>query len=201
MTVTEGDILRMVLEYTYPGAGVALNIFHWVYGGITRENIDILPDLGAWGAVNWGANWDGLAPDEAELQRMRTYRVSNLGVVLEEIGVFDLSIVGSNPGDVSAAAVAGYIQCYTETPRVFGKKYVPAIDDGLIVNGILTAGAINTLSLMATEMVTPFVLAGGGTIFGGVISKKTLDFELYDGSVLLEILPAYQRRRKEGVGS
>jgi len=200
MTVSEGDLLRATLRYTYPAAGIALNIFEWTYGGIDREDVDFLADFGEW-ANDWSGRWNDLAAVDSELDAMDVVAIDNTGQVIRDLGTFLLNVSGTEIGTVSPAAVSGYLLANTAIPQVRGSKYVPAMAESAIDGGEFDAAAIVDLVLLLATYVTPFVLDGGGTVFPGVLSSKTAAFELFTGLGGVETLPAYQRRRKEGVGT
>lgn len=200
--ISEGDILKVVLDYFYPGASTALNVFHFVFGGVDKEEEDVLTDLVEWATNEWANHWEDLADDNTILESIAIQEVNNTGLVLRDIGTAVLNIPGTSVGgSVSPAAVAGYLQGDTVTPGVMGRKYVPGIEEAAISQGLFNATAVVTLGLLLLGYITPFNATLGGTYFPAVISKKLLDVALLQVSGLIETVPAYQRRRKVGVGS
>jgi len=200
MTVSEGDLLRATLRYTYPSAGLALNIFEFVYGGIDKDDEEVLDGIEAW-ALLWGAIWNELSPAVAELDAVDLVAIDSLGVVIRDLGTAVLGVVGTVPGEVSPAAVAGYVLANTDIPQVRASKYLPGMAEGVIEDGEFNVAAIADLVLILAHWITPYNFAGGGTIFSGVLSSKTTEFELLGDAGTVNSIPAYQRRRKRGVGS
>lgn len=200
--ISEGDIIKVILNYIYPGASEALNIFYWVYGGLDKEDAQVLDDLEEFYTDQWGAEWSDLADDNSELENMVVQVVGPDGAVLRDIGLVPLNISGDLiAGSVSPAAVAGYIQGDTAVPRVMGRKYVPAIREESLNQGEFDAAGLVTLGLMLLDYVTRLDPTSGGSFFPGVVSAKEGDFVPFQTSGLIESIPAYQRRRKRGVGT
>lgn len=201
MAISSGDLLQVVMEYAFPGAGTALNIFYWVYAGVDKDEGDLLTDLQDWAFSQWGALWTTIASNEATIDKILVNEVSPTGLLIRQIGTAEVDAVGAIPGDVLPAANSAYIQGYTAVPRVFGKKYVPGIEKSQVDNGSFIAGALINIAALATQYLDRYDMPSGGTLFPGVLSSKTGGFEAFIGTVFLESLVAYQRRRKQGVGS
>ena len=202
MTINEGDIIKTVLEYVVPGSSQALNVFHWVYGGIEKEDTLVVSDLVEWATDDWGDDWAALADNNTQLSNMILQQVDNVGLVLRDIGSAFLNIDGAAvSGSVMPAANSAYIQADTATPGVQGRKYIPGATEEQVEQGIFGPGAIVTMGFLLLDWITTFTPTSGGSYFPGVISSKLLDFELFQASGLIEDVPAYQRRRKPGVGS
>lgn len=201
MTVSEGDIIKLVLDYTYPGAGTALSIFNYVYGGIDRDDAEFMDDILDDFGTPFAALWALVGGDNATLDNVAGFVVDTAGNVLLDLGERVIDEQGTVGGTAMPAAVSGYLQAYTAVPRVLGKKYLPAIGENAVVNGEFDAPALATLISVLGFYYSPQVLTGGGTIFPGVLSSKVGDFQQFLESGLVQSLPAYQRRRKQGVGS
>ena len=202
MTLEAGDILSIILEYSYPGASQALNIFNSVFSGNPATDDEALDALEDWATDEWGVNWSSLADDQTVLDTLKVQVVDSAGVVIRDVGSRLLNIEGDAiSGSVSPAAVAGYIQADTVLPRVMGRKYVPGIDENQIDQGLFGVGAAVTLVMLLADYIVDVDMVSGGKLSAGVISVSKPGFQTFQGSGNVETVPAYQRRRKEGVGS
>lgn len=201
MTITSGDILKLVVDYVYPGAGTALNIFYHVFAGTDEDDQDVLDAIADWVGVDWGDNWAPLSTTTAELNSVAVQIVDGLGVVLRDVGTEQIDRAGATGNEVSPAAVSAYIQADTDLPQVRGSKYIPAISEGVIEQGVLSAAGLLELGLLLVDYFSPIPVSPGNNLFPGVISVKAAGFKAFQTSGNLNGVPAYQRRRKIGVGS
>lgn len=201
MTIETGDIVKVVLDYLYPGAGTALNIFYYKLFDAPQTDQDVIDALVDWATNQWGDHWQDMAPTNATLNNIALYVVSELGEVLRDLGTTNLNISGTQTGEVSPAAVSAFLQAYTTVPQVRGSKYVPGIAEGRVVNGSFDASALAVLAFLLIDYLDNVLVTAGNNLVPGVLSKKILDFKAFTDSGLIQTLPAYQRRRKDGVGT
>lgn len=200
MAISAGDILRVVLEYAFPGAGTALNVFHYIYSGGDVDETTVMDAIVEWAENEWGATWAGMASSTATLEGVRVEEVNVAGELLRDVGAELIGIVGTNGADVMPAAVSAYVQGYTNVPQVFGRKYVPGISEASIDNGTFTAGQLAQLALLLLDYIDEINVGTGQNLFPGVLSKRENAFKSFTNVGLFNNLPAYQRRRKSGVG-
>lgn len=201
MTIEAGDILKIVLEYVYPGAGTALNIFHYVFAGGDQEDDDILQAVEDFFTNDWGVSWQDLAAGDTEMDFFTVQTVDSAGLVIRDVGSRLLNISGGLMGTVSPAANSSYMQANTSSPQVRGSKYVPGLAEDATAAGILEATAVVALTQMLADYVSQINLSPGDNLFPGVISTRLAGFTIFAGNGLINSIPAYQRRRKIGVGS
>jgi len=200
MTITNGDVVKLTLEYLYPGAGTALNVFHYAYLGADIDDSEAVAALLDWAETEWGPTWAGLASSTATLANAVFEVVNVAGEVLANLGTEVIDIVGTNGGDVEAAAVSGYISANTATPGVRGCKYVPGMASASIDDGTFVAGSAAQLVLLLLDYMETVNVSAGNNFFPVVRSTKLAGFPRLVTAGAINLLPAYQRRRKQGVG-
>jgi len=200
MTVSNGDIVKVILEYVYPGASTALNIFHYVYSGASSTDEDTLDALETWFTADWADTWADLAPSTASVDNLKAQIVSAAGVVLRDLGTAVIGVPGILGSEVNPGAVSGYLMANTASPQIRGSKYVPGISEGAIVAGLFSAPAVLDLGLLLVDYLANITIITGERLLPGCLSTKTGGFVTFTDSGLINSTPAYQRRRKPGVG-
>ena len=200
MTVENLDIIRTVMRYVVPGASAVLNVFTHRFQGTTATDSDVLDAVAAWALDEWGDTWANIASNLVNLSDVHCQVVDLDGTVVRDLGIAIVDRDGDVAADVLPAAVSAYIQLATGFPAVIGRKYVPGIDEGATTGGVLTAGAATQLALLLLDYLAPINPAGGGDMFPGVVSSKEAGFKSFISGGLFNVVPAYQRRRKQGVG-
>jgi len=196
-----GDIIRATLSYSHPNGSIAQNVFFWELQTAAADDDDIMDALDDWVDLSWGPEWDDFAELSVTLFNLEVDVVNGDGTVDRNIGEELQSLVGIIDGEVTSPAVAGFLQASTERAKSLGRKYVPGLPEGGVVDGILHSSFLGYLVLMAIEWLAPIPVTGGGSLVAGVLSRVLLAFLEFDGSIYTTDVPAYQRRRKPDVGS
>lgn len=196
------EIVRATISYLIQNGSVAQNVLHWI---LTNEDVadgTVLDAIAGWITTDFGAEWADMGSDECTMTEVEADIVQIGGTVDRNIGTETLDIDGELPSSVLPAANALYLQANCLPAGVFGRKYIPGLQEagvaaGLWVGSTLTDGA----AMLADYMDTIVVPVIGGILVPGVPSSKTSAFEPFTGVGFLDTVPAYQRRRKPGVGS
>jgi hypothetical protein len=177
-----------------------MNVFHCRLTGGDVTDTSLNATIDAWLTASWGDTWATLAASGAELVSYEADVMSTAGLVLRNIGGGVIAVNGDVIEDVTPAAVSGYLMGYTSIPKARGSKYVPGIAETQIQEGEFTAPALVKLATLLAIYLADVSLGSGASLEMGVLSKALGAFISFTGSGLIESLPAYQRRRKQGVG-
>jgi hypothetical protein len=203
MSFTSGDIMKADLRWQVGNIGLAVNVFQAVLSQDTPHaiaDLTVLTGVGGWVS-------DILAP-------MATHVVVNCTVtdcnVYKKVGPL-WNLVGPAPivftpgsiGDPLPSGVAALVTAYTGTSKVVGKKYLPGLSELAQTAGLWVVGVLAAMLQSAVVWITPFALdpSSEGTFYPGVWSLKKAGFVGFVSSVATRDVPAYQRRRKQGVGA
>ncbi|MCK4626631.1 MAG: hypothetical protein KAV00_15035 [Phycisphaerae bacterium] len=193
-----GDIIRIGAAMTYDGSEDVVNVYH--------------VELTAGGPLAWGdmtakiqAYMDLImATLDTELSTLMTanvLQVSNVtqATVFGAIAWGDFAQGGAAGAQCAAgAACFGFIR--TRVPRVQMRKYYGVFPQAALVDGAWDAGVTDAVGdALAVHMAD--TLAGSGVYFEGVAYNRTLLTTAKGVTVAVKSEPAYQRRRKRGVGS
>jgi len=199
---THNDIAKVDLTWTAAGIGMSCCIFQCrlAQGSPHPETeINVMADLCDW--------------MDAILAPIRPHIVVNYimqgSSVYKRVGLlwnFEGQILpdgsGGSIGDPLPSGVAALVTVSTDVSRVMAKKYWPGFSEtgqtaGLWVAGVLTAMANSGLAWAWGYICTHCT---DTSLFPGVWSLKTGGFKLLTGAAEVSDVPAYQRRRKAGVG-
>lgn len=202
MTIQADDILRVAVEYALPNSTQALNVFYFLVREFTGANEDAVQDFADFVEDQWHVHWKDIASADASIVGVALDTLNVNGTVKENIGSATLDLVGVVGGEISASAVSGYIKANTNVPKARGSKYVPGMTENHCANSVWNATATAKLTALLTEYILEYVNpATGNTYLPGVLSRVLLEFVAFNETGDLTDVPAYQRRRKAGVGS
>jgi hypothetical protein len=197
-----GDIIRLVVEYSIPGASTVLNVFHWLIVDGGPDSPDIIDDFEDWVTNVWGPDWTDLAASVASIIGLALDIVDTEGHVLENIGAETLAIAGGVGGEIGVAAASAFMKADTALPKTRGTKYIPGLGEGNLTDGILTVETLGDVALLFLDYISLYIGAVSGARYSpGVVSRTLTEFIEFEGGGYFTDVPAYQRRRKPGVGS
>lgn len=203
MSFTNGDRAKLDLRWQVGQIGFAANIFMAQLYQPTphvMDDLSVLSDLGAWVT--------------AILEPMEPHVVVDVDVLdcncYKKVGD-DWNLVGPAPvlftpgsiGDPLPSGVAGLVTVYTDVSRVQGKKYFPGLAEEGQTAGLWVAGVLAAMLQSAVVWATAFesVEDPGNYWWPGVWSLKMGTFKVFVAHLGVRDVPAYQRRRKAGVGT
>lgn len=195
-----GEIVRVALHYQQAGAGDMMNVFHFRIAGNAPSDTDLLDDIVDWALSGWGTAWKNVAVTGCELEYVDCDIVMPDGTVVRNIGSDLLNVVGIVGGDLLPAAVSARLQAYTTVPKARGSKYVPGIGEPQQAGGDWSVGALANLAVLLGIYLSPHVGASSVILEPGLISRTLVQFLPFLVTGLIDTQPAYQRRRKAGVG-
>jgi len=204
MTVEIGDVVRAVAQISMPDEVDAVNV--WDFLRYDTEGTD--PTNGQVSTAMAQALIDiygEIQPDLSDLVTVVSTKNYQLGwdggtwVVERLLGEEAVGVQGGSAGEMLPHGVAGLINLVTPFSRRYGRKYIPGLNEGAIVDGIFSANPVLDLVAMAAEYLADHVFQSvyllKATTLGNDGAHRL--FTGYGASGT----PAYQRRRKPGVGS
>lgn len=194
-----GEILRTVLHYVIPGSA-AQNVFFHEYTGPGTTDASALATIDAWFTAVWGPDWVQLGSQNAEMDFVECDVINPDGTVARNLGAQALNIAGTNPNSTGGAAISSYLLAYTDQPKQRGSKYVPGISEAMYDNNLFTAGALVDMAALLASYLSIINPGQTNEFTPGVLSRTLEVFVPFIGNGLIDAQPAYQRRRKDGVG-
>jgi hypothetical protein len=201
MTVSVNDLVRVVVSYSSPNASIAQNVFLYRMQAPAGTDIDVLTDVKDYFIAQHLDNWADLAAEDSRAFLIEMDILSLFGLVVRNLGEFDLDVPGTRVSEPASAAVSAYNQVTTTRTRSVIKKYWPFIAELIVENGALGGSGIALMALILLDMLDGIDITGGGHLEPGI--RSTVDDTFYpiiQAGYVTDIM-AYQRRRKPGVGS
>lgn len=106
---------------------------------------------------------------------------------------------GASTADPIATGVSALVLFYTAKSRVLGRKFIGGLTENEWSGALMVAGFLTDLINYAiTIMGGPATLTGGTVLDYGIYSKSGIFYK--PPRFVVSAIPAYQRRRRQGVG-
>lgn len=202
MSFTNGDIAKVDLRYNVGSIGFAVNVFQAVLVQSTPHaiaDLDVLTDMGAWIT----RVLDPMQPHivvSVDVEDCNVYK--KVGPLWNLVGPAPVIFEGLSNGDPLPSGVAALMVAYTDTSKVMGKKYLPGLSEVAQTAGLWVGPVLAAMLQSCLEWVDHFAALSDPTSewYPGVWSLKAVGFRIFAAHIAARDIPAYQRRRKEGVG-
>lgn len=202
MGFTHNDVMKVDLRWVVEGIGLAANVFQAL---CTQDSPHVLSDADA---IEDARIWIEaiLGPMEphivvsCDVLDCNVYK--KVGPLWNLVGPANVIFAPESIGDPLPSGVAGLIVAYTYLSKVMGKKYIPGLSETGQTAGLWVAGVIAAMLQSAVAWAEYFESVEGATTYWhpGVWSLKSAGFQIFSPTAAVRDVPAYQRRRKAGVG-
>lgn len=202
MTIDVGDVLRVVAVISWLDGDIMQNVFNTAIlsGTGPFDPVDVVDDM-----VDW---MDGLYAEltsdvtgQVDGSEIRVYIYDDVDDDWDEVGIDAFTWNPSSAVESLPRGVALLLNAKTTDPDVSGKKYFGGLTEASVTDGILTAAVVTAGAAVAVEWFGDFVGSATGATFNpGVWSVKDTAHYPMSGTVIIPSIPAYQRRRKNGIG-
>lgn len=202
MSFVSGDICKVDLHWYAAGIGFAANVFQAkMLQGTPHTYLDslVVADMKDW--------------MERLLAPIATHVVvscdvtgasiyQKVGNLWNLVGTTSVTFTPGSAGDPLPSGVAALITWNTYVSKVQGKKYFPGLSESGQTAGVWVSGVLSALASVAVQWISGFNgLSDSDTHwYPGVWSLKKLAFQSFGTAGQIPDVPAYQRRRKAGVG-
>lgn len=203
MSITTGDILRVVAVMVWDDGEIMQNVYNAVVtgGGSPWSDSDIVDDALAWVDAMY-TELESDISDTVSGSEVRVYVYDSVDDDWDEVGSNAWVFVGlADQEDELPRAVAALVNAKSSDPDVNGKKYIGGYTEGGSEDGLVKAATLARLILFAAEWGGIFTGSTSGADWGpGIWSVTRTNFFLMAATYLISTIWAYQRRRKRGVG-
>jgi hypothetical protein len=202
MTITVGTVLKVVAVLSWLDGDIAQNVFNAVITGSggPYDEEDVVADALAWVGLMYAEVVEQLS-DEIDGSEVRVYEYDPVDDDFDEVGSAAWTYDPTETTEQLPRGTAGLINAKTTDPDVNGKKYLPGLCEGASVDGLWGTGVVALMVNFADVWVGTFVGGTSGAAWTpGIWSPTKGNLLPASGTVLVPSIPAYQRRRKQGVG-
>lgn len=202
MSLTTGDILKVVVTMAFGDGNVIQNVFALLLSGAGSpwDELDILDDIESWIDAAYGQITSYIDDDLAGTD-IDAYVWDPVDLDFDDIGNEPWGWTPTSTGDPVPRGVAGLVIAPTTDADVQGKKYVGGLTEDLMTEGTLTGTMLAALAAWAAIWIDPFVgVASSANFTPGVWSTVLSDLVPFKEAYSVGAILAYQRRRKRGVG-
>ncbi len=196
-----GEIIRATVRYSAPGASEMLNVFHYILADATSTDSEVLTAIDNFITNDWAPTWADSAAALAQCDDVQVDVVDVNGFIIRAIGAALIGVAGAPGQSVLPAANAAYILLKTIKPKIRGIKYIPGWSEDSVTDGTFNANALADMALLLLDYGEILSVNASSNLIPGVVAKSLAEFVPFLDSGIIETIPAYQRRRKQGVGS
>lgn len=199
-----GDVMRAIVETSLPNDVTAINVWDWV----RNDSESGSPFVGAVTdelATKLNAMYSFIIPDMSNVVTVvsATFYVMEYlvdkWVVAQLAGVEPLGLVGVDAGEMSPHGNAMLLGLKTAISKKRGRRFIPGLSEQKVDSGTLQAAVLGHILDMANEYLTD-VTTTENYRYAPRLMSTTGELVSFTGSSASGY-PAYQRRRKPGVGS
>lgn len=202
MSITDGEVLRVVASLLWLDGNVNQNVFNCVVTGGSPpfDDDDVIDDMEDW-LDDMYANITANISDNLDGNEIIVYKYDSVDDDWDEVGSQSFSWNPSATQEELPRGVAGLVRLWTTDPDVQGKKYIGGLTEAAIIDGLIQAGTLTAMLGFGSDWQTPFVgTASGATFTPGIWSVANTVFKSAVIHFAASAICAYQRRRKRGVG-
>lgn len=193
-----GDVVRCFARTLFNDNDVQGNVYHWQVDGAATGGSDAdFMD----GAADWledvHAAHQSVGANNITFEDLTFYNITQdrpMGVI-----AWPTFTAGSSTGEVLPQGIALLVVMYTAVKRVIGKKYYGGLPQGALNDEVWESVTVSGFETAAANLLTPFTAGGTDSVIHGIY-RRTLGAFVGLQSVVVRRIPAYQRRRKPGVG-
>lgn len=203
MSVTDGTILKVVISMLWTDGNLIQNVYSAVVtgGGSPWDSGDIVEDAVSW-AEDMMYNLTAFISEFIDGSQVQVYEYDSVDDDWDEVGSQSFFWNPTQDGDQLPRGAAALLNLKTTDPDVSGKKYICGICDTHLEDGLFTSTVLAALLSYGVDWYAGFVgTDSGATWTPGIWSVKNTVFKQALASLVIPAIPAYQRRRKRGIGA
>lgn len=202
MTISDNDVLKVVVEFTTAGGEKFQNVLHYIADFATDQaDVDVVTDL----ADALEIAYDELAPDISSSLDDPTIAVDVVEwnvdhwETVQTVGEAILGTTLNNSSDKLPFQCAACVVRRTSKPRSRGRIFLPPFGEDTQAGGTFTAATMSDVADFLLDLLAAIVMSAGNELVPGVPSEVL--------GVFLPVLAGFandtvrtQRRRVKGVG-
>lgn len=191
---SENDVIKVTATMSYIGQTIQ-NVYHFGLGADQDDGF-VIADL----ADLLEGAYTNLLPNLVDLLDFQSISFYNL-TEDQNLGEYAWPSLtdGTATGEGLPTGVAGLVTFPTLAPKTRGRKFIAGISETFQADGVLVGTVLTNLLAFGADLLGVQVGGFGTTGLWGVVNALGTFFALQEA--LSTNVPAYQRRRKQGVGT
>lgn len=205
MSVLDGDILRVSVNFELGDGTQYQNIYHYV-----RDGTDPFSDAAHILAISLRmdtmyATIDDLVKNDVTAQlsfvdRVEFNEIVDEWRVVENVGTFTVDFTPVDAGDAIPFQSAPFLVFKTQRPKSVGKKFLFPFGEAHQVDTILTGGAVTAMVAFGVQVLLGTSVGGDVTLTAGIVRTGVQTFLNFLVAVVNDVIGS-QKRRRPGVGA
>lgn len=201
MTIATTRPLKLVQRFTMPDSVEAINVFYFETDFTTPQaESTVISQLEDWIEDLYGTLTTAITSDTT-LGTFTLYEWDTLNTQWDSVGEGSPSVSFAATGNMLPHGVAALVRAYSENSRSIGRKYIPGMSDQTQVDGDWTAATLTALAAFGNMWDNTPSWGTAESLIPSVWSRFYMDMRHLSGVEVILAQPAYQRRRRPGVGS
>lgn len=201
MTVYIGQAVKAVVHIIMPQSVDHVNVFYFESAfQADQDDDDVVAAVETWVEALY-TTIDDLLSDELTMGDVEVYKYDSGQTRWDLIGTADPSVTFAATSEMLPHGVSALVRAYTTNPRVISRKYIGGLTEGAQEDGVWNAAALSALADFGNAWDNTSQVTVNNLLAPACWSTKVNDvYGLNDTEIALAN-PAYQRRRRPGVGS
>lgn len=205
MSMLDGDILRVSLNFELGDGTEYQNIFHYI-----RDGTDPISDATHIANLKsrveaMYATIDDLVTSDVSAQlcfvdRVEFNEIVDEWRVVENIGTFTPDFTPTEETDALPYQSAPFIVFKTNRPKSVGKKFLFPFGEAHQDGTILVGGAVTAMVAFGVEVLSGPAVGGDVTLTAGIVRTGVQTFLNFLVAVVNDVIGS-QKRRRPGVGA
>lgn len=204
MSIAEGVIIKIAANILLNDEQTGINVF-WAevadnIGAGPLDDDDVLDAAANWLDVLY-TNLLAVLADTIIGTIAEVWTVNLPDGDLTPVGFGVQTWEGTSAADALPNGNAMICAISTEDTDVYGRKFIPGVNEGSTVDNNISAGSLVALLGFAEDWVAQYIDANDVVLNPGVYSNAQNAFRASVDSFSANAIIGYQRRRKPGVGT
>jgi hypothetical protein len=200
VAVEDNAQLKLVQEINMLDAVVAVNVFYVKCDFVEGQPVDDVLDACETWIVGLYTAIIAQIRDTVTMGDLTVYEYDTILDQWDNIGSRAPTVVFTNATEMLPHGVAALVRAYTEEARTVGRKYLPAFCEDRQEDGAWIGATITALTAFGVAWSTSEIVHTSNELLPAVFSTKWKTVRLLSGTEVVLTDPAYQRRRRPGVG-
>jgi hypothetical protein len=205
VSVIDGDILRVSVNFELGDGTQYQNIYHYVRDGTDpfsdeAHRTAIRDKMGVVYATVDDLVKSDVTPQLSFIDRVEFNEIVDEWRVVENVGTFVVDFTPTDVGDALPHQCSPFVVFKTQRPKTVGKKFLFPFTEAHQEDSILVAGAVTAMVAFGVQVLASIAVGGDVTLTAGVVRTGIQTFLNFLVATVNDVIGT-QRRRRPGVGA